>query len=292
MNLYAPSRQAGDKKQNRSPFVDRIEAWLETQNPVADLAIRPSKAKVVEVSFEAPLWVSPSQLALYEKCPRRFLYAHVLKLGGCRTESAFMKMHTAVQATVDDMLVHEGGLLSQGDMDVLFGSHWAAHGPTDHNYANSYKRAARRLIAFLVELRAGETSEPKESFVLNVGNMRIIVQPDESTRTGDGRHVLRRIRTGHMTSNSTDTLEAAAYQLVEGTHTEFVFLNDESRTSINMSKRKLNNRKDRINAAGLKIKDGEFPAKPKQPSRTCPQCPYFIICSPPPAGRLTKKSLS
>ena len=292
--LYAPSLRADGNKQNRSPFVDRIEAWLETREPIADVTRRISRADTVEVSFEAPLRISPSQLALYEKCPRRFLYTHVLKLGGRRTETAFMKMHSVVQATVDDMLAREDGLLSETEIDVLFGCHWAADGPTDHGYADAYERAARRLIAFLAELRAGETPEPRESFVLNVGDTRTVVQPDERTRTGDGRLVLRRVRTGRMTSHSTDTLDAAAYQLAAGSHgeIEFVFLSDESCASIKMSEKKLNARKDRIEAAGTAIRVGEFPAKPKQPSHTCPRCPYFFICTQPPAGRLTNKSLA
>ena len=293
VTLYAPSRQADDKRQARSPFVDRIEAWLDTQKPMAEPTRRPSGVDIVEVSFEMPVRISPSQLALYDSCARRFFYAHVLKLGGRRTETAFMKMHSAVQAMADDLLAPDYELQSETELDALFGRHWAAHGPTDHGYADSYERAARRLIGFLVELRVGETPEPRESFELDVGDARIVVRPDERTRTGDGRLVLRRVRTGRKTSNATDTLDAAAYQLAGGPHgeIEFVFLSDENRSTIDMKGRKLDTRKNRIQAAGAKIVAGEFPANPKQPSRICPRCPYFFICSQPPAGRLTKKSL-
>ena len=294
VTLYAPSRQADHKRQGRSPFVDRIKAWLVTEIPVMESARGPSRAQVVEVSFEAPVRLSPSQLAAYEKCARRFLYAHALKLGGRRTETPFMRMHSAVQATVDDLLAREQGPPNETELDALFGRHWAAHGPTVHGYADSYERAARRLIGFLVELRAGETPEPRESFELDVGDARIVVRPDERTRTGDGRLVLRRVRTGRKTSDATDTLDAAAYQLAAGPHgeIEFVFLSDESRATIDMKERKLNTRKESIEAAGAKIRAGEFPANPKQPSRTCPRCPYFFICTQPPAGRLTKKNLT
>ena len=71
-----------------------------------------------------------------------------------------------------------------------------------------------------------------------------------------------------------------------------MFLSDESRATIDMKERKLNTRKESIEAAGAKIRAGEFPANPKQPSRTCPRCPYFFICTQPPAGRLTKKNLT
>ena len=291
VTLYAPSRQADGRRQGRSPFVDRIEAWFSGESPIADVAQRPSRAETVELSFETPVQLSPSQLALYERCARRFFYAHVLKLGGRRTETPFMKMHSAVQAMVDELLSREHGSPNETELDALFGRHWIAHGPTDHGYADSYERAARGLIAFLLELRAGETPEPRESFELDVGDARIVVRPDEVTRTGDGRLVLRRVRTGRRTSESTDALDAAAYQLAAGTHgeIEFVFLSDESRATIEMGTRKLDARRDRIEAAVAKIGAGEFPANPKQPSRTCPRCPYFFICSQPPEGRLTKK---
>lgn len=293
LTLYAPSRQADGRRQSRSPFLDRIEAWFDTESPIVDLARRPSRAEVVEVSFEVPMQLSPSQLALYERCARRFFYTHVLKLGGRRTETPFMKMHSAVQAMVDELLSGDNGSPSETELDQLFGRHWMVHGPTDHGYADSYERAARRLIAFLLELRVGETPEPRERFELVVGDARIVVRPDEHTRTGDGRLVLRRVRTGRQTSESTDALDAAAYQLAAGPHgeIEFVFLSDESRVTVEMGTRKLDTRRGRIEAAGAKIAAGEFPANPKQPSRTCPRCPYFFICSKPPEGRLTKKSL-
>ena len=294
MTLYAPSRQANGRRQGRSPFVDRIESWLDAENPMADSAGGLSRVEVVEVSFETPMRLSPSQLALYERCARRFLYAHVLKLGGRRTETPFMKMHSAVQAMVDELLAREHGSPNETELDALFGRHWMAHGPTDHGYADSYERAARRLIAFLMEVRAGATPEPRESFELDVGDARIVVRPDEHTRTRDGRLVLRRVHTGRQTSESIDALDAAAYQLAAGTHgeIEFVFLSDESRVTIDMGTRMLDARQDRIEAASAKIGAGRFPANPKRPSRTCPRCPYFFICSQPPAGKLTKKNLA
>ena len=292
--LYAPSVQANGRRQNRSPYIDRIAARLETQNPIVDSPQTPSRGHAVEVSFDAPLRLSPSQLALYERCPRRFFYSHILKLGGRRTETAFMKMHSAVQAIIDDLLVPDGGVRNESEMNALFECHWATYGPTDHGYAEAYESAARRLITYLADLRAGETPEPNDTFVLDVGDAQIVVQPDERTRTADGKLVIRRVRTGRSTSNATDSLDAAAFQLAAGAHgdIEFVFLSDESRATIDMTERKLSARKVRIESAAARIRAGQFPAEPKQPSRTCPKCPYFFICTQPPAGTLTKKNLA
>lgn len=292
--LYAPSRQAGGRKQHRSPFIDRIETQLETQKPITDSISRPSGADPVDVSFEAPLTLTPSQLALYEWCPRRFLYTHGLRLGGRRTETAFMKMHSAVQAVIDDLLTPSSKIRDETEVYTLFQRHWVALGPTDHGYSKAYERAASRLVTFLMELRAGETPQRAERLRLDVGNAQVIVRPDERTRTGDGKLVLRRVRTGRQTSTATDTLDAAAYQLAASAdcEIEFVFLSDESRAVIAMSEKKLNARKERINNAAIAIVEGKFPAEPVSPSRTCPRCPYFFICTRPPTGRLAKKSLT
>ena len=88
-----------------------------------------------------------------------------------------MKMHLAVQNVVHDLLQREQDALSEADIDELFEHHWEVHGPIDHGYADSYRRAARRLIEFLTEIRAGETPEPRESFEIDVDDARIVVQP-------------------------------------------------------------------------------------------------------------------
>ena len=288
--LYAPARQANGRRQSRSPYVDRIAVWLDTQDPFAASNRLAATYNAVDISFQAPLRLTPSKLALYDRCPRRFLYTHLLKLGGRRTETAFMKMHSAVQATVEDLVRSEAGTLTETEVDTLFQRHWAELGPTNHGYADSYERAARRLIAFLTRLRAAETPEPAESLVLDVGDAQVIVRPDERIRTRDGRLVLRRIRTGHLTSTATDKLDAAAYQLAAdtGDEIEFVFLSDQHRAAVSMSERKLKTRRERIESKVAAIQAGEFPAEPDSPSRTCPRCPYFFICTQPPAGALTE----
>ena len=51
----------------------------------------------------------------------------------------------------------------------------------------------------------------------------LLFSPDERTLTGDGRLVLRQVRTGRQTSGSMDALDAAAYQLAAGSHNDIEF---------------------------------------------------------------------
>ena len=143
--------------------------------------------KTVGISFDTPLSITPSQLALYEKCPRRFLYAHVLKLGGRRTESAFMKMHAAVQNTIDEFVDPDNPMLTEVELEALYKRHWDARGPVDHGYANDYERVGRQLLTFLFDLRRTETPQPISDLTLNIAGAQIIVRPDERTTRSEQR---------------------------------------------------------------------------------------------------------
>jgi len=292
--MYSPSKQSDGKSQKRSKFIDRIANKLVFLDPIAIAGSPTTHEKAVGVSFDMPLPMTPSQLALYEKCSRRFLYAHVLKLGGRQTESAFMKMHSAVQYAIDELVNPAKQVATEAELDMLYQRHWEARGPIKHGYVDDYERVGRQLLSYLFNLRRNETPEPVTDLVLNLAGAQIVVRPDERTVSSDGRLILRRIRTGRKTSTSTDTLDAAAYQLAAGSvgDIEFVFLTDEERSSVDMGTIKINNRKKRIEAAAASIRSGAFPANPKQSARTCPRCPYFFICTEAPSGNLSKKNLS
>lgn len=282
LTIYAHSKQ--------SPFIDRISPFLKTELPIARRSDVLAPLPNVPVAFDRPLTLSPSQLGLFERCPRRFLYAHVLKLGGRRTETAFMKMHNVVQAVVDDLRGRTGDDPSAEDVDAMFDAAWRGRGPTDHGYADEYRRSSWRLVEYFVRLRTGETRLEPGELVFGIGDAELIVRPDERVATGTAI-VIRRVRSGRKTSAATDNLEATAFQLAASGvgDVEFVFLSDERRESVAMSERKLTTRREKITKAVGDIMSGRFPP---DPDRNCPRCPYFFICSEPPLGALVKKSLS
>ena len=292
--MYAPSKQSDGRSQKRSQFIDRIADKLEFSEAITASGSSNNSEKAVGVSFDKPLAITPSQLALYEKCPRRFLYTHVLKFGGKRTETAFMQMHSAVQFAINELVNPATSITTEAELESLLEKHWAMRGPVNHGYEDDYKRIGRQLLSYLFDLRRNETPEPATDLTLNLAGAQIVVRPDERTVCSDGRLVFRRIRTGRKTSTSTDTLDAAAYQLAAESigDIEFVFLTDESRSPVAMGTTKLNNRRKRIESAVSSIMSGTFPASPKQPARTCPRCPYFFVCTDVPSGNLAKKNLN
>ena len=57
----------------------------------------------IELIVDGRLQFGAAQIALYESCPRRFFYTHVLQVGGRRTATAFMHLHEAVRVVVEAM---------------------------------------------------------------------------------------------------------------------------------------------------------------------------------------------
>jgi len=60
-----------------------------------------SESARVEIEWEDELQLTNRMIGLFERCPWRFFYTHVLRLGGTRHKSAFIRMHDAVQEVLD-----------------------------------------------------------------------------------------------------------------------------------------------------------------------------------------------
>ena len=83
--LHLSRKQANGKNRNPSPFVSWIPSHLidEIAEPcVVPLPADAPRSLPISVSRSTASHVTNGQLALYEKCPRRFFYTHVLGLGG------------------------------------------------------------------------------------------------------------------------------------------------------------------------------------------------------------------
>jgi hypothetical protein len=64
-------------------------------------------------------------MALYESCPRRFFYTHVLQIGGRRAAADFMRLHEAVRSVFQAII---GGQISADDLDAQVGAACDAQG--------------------------------------------------------------------------------------------------------------------------------------------------------------------
>ena len=287
LTLYAPNKKSNGHRQSRSSFVDDISGQLSQPRPIAPVIDAAAEVECFTLELDGIARISPSQLATYDKCPRRFFFAHVLQVGGRRMESAPMRMHNAVQAVVDELTGRLNDVPTEAELRTIVDAAWAAHGPTDHGYAEEYRQISEDLLQFFVQLRQGETRRAPRSLSLRFDDAEIVVTAHEEIDTGRST-VFRRIRTGRKTSTAVTALDAAAFQIAADGRgeAEFVYLTGGERDPLNMSDRQLGTRKKKIADAAIAIVEGRFP--PNRSDR-CARCPYFFICNAPPAGTLRKK---
>lgn len=285
--LYSPTKKANGHNRPASPFLDRLGPGLARRSivPARTLPPAPEDQPIAWV-FEGTLRFAAPQIALYESCPRRFFYTYVLQIGGRRTLTAFMRMHDAVRVVFE-------GIVADGmpveELETRVGAACKAEGLDD---PGEYQALAVMMIRFFLSTREGLTVEPPVALRLAFGDQEIIVRPDDVLVRGDGRRILRRVRTGHRRSTETDDVGAAAFllaarQVFPDAEVELVHLADQATVPVDLTPKKLETRRTKLASFLAAIEAGNFPAKPS--AWTCPGCPAFFICGPTPPGTLRKK---
>lgn len=296
LSLYASSVQSDGKVRNPSRFIPAIDHLLvRPANPSQRSGVV-RQAGAIEITWEEkPVWTE-SQVNLFERCPRRFLYTHVLRLGGLRTETAFMKMHNVVSDVFEWLkTVHETTIPSHAELDTRFEEAWQAKGAVDHGYADDYRRIGRRLIDYLIETRSNGIRAPVAPLTLGWAEGDIFVKPDSVVRGDRGQVVVGRVKTGKPRSNAFDDIEytilhLAAVQAYGGqAQVEVTFLTSETTVPMSISAKKLETRRQKVQSIVQSVRSGDFP--PKAEPRACPRCPSFFICGDLPDGVITVKKL-
>ncbi|MHB1214222.1 MAG: UvrD-helicase domain-containing protein [Thiobacillus sp.] len=294
--LYASSVQSDGRARNPSKFIPAIDRLLVRPAHSPQRNGQPRPAIPIQIAWEEkPVWTD-SQVSLFERCPRRFLYTHVLKLGGRRTETAFMKMHNVVSDVFDWLKTdHETTSPSEAELGARFDETWQAKGAADHGYAEDYRRIGRRLVEFLIESRSSGERSSVTPISLGWAEGDILVMPDSVAHGERGQVVLRRVKTGKPRSNAFDDIEytilhLAAVQTYGGqAQVEVTYLTSETTEPMSISARKLETRRQKVQNIVQSIRTGDF--APKAEARSCPRCPSFFICSELPSGAVTMKKL-
>ena len=296
--LYASSVQSDGRARNPSKFMTSIQHHLiQLQRPPqrsAEMQPRPA----LQIAWEQkPIWTD-SQVNLFERCPRRFLYTHVMKLGGRRTETAFMKMHNVVGDVFDWLkTTHALTIPSEAELSARFDQAWQAKGAVEHGYAEDYRRIARRLVDYVIETRSHGVPAAAHPISLGWAEGEILVRPDSVARGDKGQIVVRRVKTGKPRSNAFDDIEYTLLHLATtqayggSAQVEVTYLTSETTQPMEITERKLKTRSEKVQEIVRRVHTGDFPMK--EEARTCPRCPSFFICGDLPVGAITiKKSLN
>ncbi|RWJ60439.1 MAG: ImmA/IrrE family metallo-endopeptidase [Mesorhizobium sp.] len=290
--LYAPTEKSNGHNRPLSPFLDRLGTTLDRR---AIVPARPlpmaAEARGVDLVVEGRLSFGASQIALYESCPRRFFYTHVLQVGGRRTATAFMHLHEAVRSVVEAVIASVAPITDQA-LEDLTGAALAGEELAGHGYSADFRVLALEMLHFFLSSRAGAVPEAPIAVSVMLDGEEILVKPDEVLVRPDGVRAVRRVRTGHMRSTESKDVGAAALilaveQAFPGAVAELVHLSDGKVSPLVLSKREMDGRTGKLAKFLGDIRAGRFPAEVS--TRTCPNCPAFFICGPTPDGPLQKK---
>lgn len=288
--LYAAAANKGGRQRKISEdYVGRLGAGVarRTVTPARQLPPAPEEAPM-QLRVQGRLRFDVHQIELFERCPRRFFYTHVLQTGGKRTMTSFMQMHDGVRKLFKKVIKGElsstGEQLAQDVAQALRDEGLGKHGYFDH-----YRDFAVAMIEFFASTRKGfQTREPQALHVSYSGE-EIVVTPDDVLVASDGSITLRRVSTGHSRSEDTKSIGAAAFlsaaaEAFPGATVELVYLADQQSTPLSLKTGEIDTRRRHMESHLKAIRAGEFQSAAS--SFSCPNCPALFICGPVPAGPL------
>lgn len=286
--FYGATATASGRARALSPFLERIgPVNSRPMTPSTVMPPAPDEA-MIPVAFSGTPRFSSDAVGLYESCARRFLYTHLLHVGGRRRTSSFMQMHEAIRE-VYRAVVAQGGA-STGKLDELLSKAFVTHGLHEHGYVEDYRAMATTMLRYFLESRAGAVVEAPTALRVSIGDHEVEVTPDE-VLVRDGFRTLRRVKTGHASSGDGKDVGAAAFVLASraafpDASVELVYLADAESKPLTLSPKELSNRQDKLGDIFRGIRAGQF--KTEASDAICPNCPAFFVCGAVPPGTLSK----
>lgn len=224
------------------------------------------------------------ELDLYTQCPARYRYEILEGLRGSRDQSAYLRFHRCVYATIGWLETERAAGKETNVVSVLarLGELWSADGPVGHSFEQYYRNAAEGMIRRIAEAVATESGQyAREEWVIPLSGRKVLVTPDRVFLTSDGTVRVQRIRTGRKTKSE---LERPIYALLrQGA----ALMHPGKRASIEIfylatgecvplaagnAQKSLGIYAEAI--AG--IERGNF--NPETDARRCPNCPSYFIC--------------
>lgn len=286
--FYAATAKSNGASRPLSKFLERIGGIKpELVAPLAVLPLAPDIAHI-PVNFLGTPRFSAEAIALYEGCRRRFLYTHLLQVGGRRQVSAFMLMHEAIRDTYKAVIAK--GAISARQCDALLAEAFVTHGLHEHGYVEEFRAMASSMLGYFLESRAGALVEAPTALRITFDNHEVEVKPDE-VLVRNGVRTLRRIKTGHANSSAGKDVGAAAFVLaaraaLPDAIVELVYLADADAMPLVLTANQLTKSQAKLGGFLGDIRAGNFRADTSD--MTCPNCPAFFVCGAVPRGTLQK----
>lgn len=288
--LYSATRTATGTRRDASPFIARLGVTTaRLAIPHAGRGADPETLPL-PIRIGPPVRITTAQLDLYSRCPRRFLYTHVLDVGGRRTPTTMTRMHDLVRGVVKELAATDPSASSMADMEALLELRWS-EGPLATEEYRLHREVATLLLRRFVTIRAGGARADTGPLVASIGGDEVTAVADDVV-TAAGRHVARVVRTGHKSSSTGKALADAAFQMaaaasLPGCVVEIIHLGDDEPTiALAFDGKALGRNLGKLTETLASIASGRF--EPERSDRTCPFCPAFFTCGPLADGNLQK----
>lgn len=291
LRMYRARKQSNGNARNASPFLQGLPLVERTYGPSIVAPSGEASTETIAVSWPRDHAFLAEQIELFDKCPRRFFYTHVLSLRMARSPTPFSRAHDCLFDLISWLVTQRATrVVTAADAERELDRIWQDRGPTDHAFAAEYRRLAGRMAAALVRHAAAGRYEQTMPLPLKLNAGTIVVQPHEIARAPAGSVVVRHIRTGHKRADEYERLIYALQRLAARVafgpkaRTEALHLADDVVEPVEMTERVLSNRGERANAILNSLTRGQYTPKPD--ALRCPRCPHFFICAAAPTGTL------
>lgn len=286
--FYGATATASGRVRALSPFLERI--GLVNSRRVTPTTVMPpaTDETIIPVVFSGTPRFSSDAVGLYESCARRFLYTHLLHVGGRRRMSPFMQMHESIREVYRAVVAQ--GSTPTCELDELLSKAFVTHDLNEHGYVDDYRAMATTMLQYFLESRTGALIEAPTALRVTFEDHEVEVTPDE-VLVRNGVRTLRRVKTGHASSGDGKDVGAAAFVLASRTafpdaSVELVYLADAESKPLTLSPKELSNRQDKLAGIFRGIRAGQF--KTEASDAICPNCPAFFVCGAVPPGTLSK----
>ncbi len=187
--LYAVTHKSNGATRPLSPFLNPLGSALRRRNitPTQTLPPKPEDL-AIELRVQGRLQFTGSQLSLYDPCPRRFFYTHVLHVGGKRTETVYMLMHEAVRSVAQAVVAGKIDIATDADLVRHVARACLDHGLEDCGVLPELQAAAIEMIKYFRSSRANAQAVAPTAIRLIVDSDEIVFRAEDVLIAADGAH--------------------------------------------------------------------------------------------------------
>lgn len=288
LHLYRAKTTTNNVDRPISSFITRLGNQIDTQDINPQKAL-PALASDLPVAISLPQnWrVDAWTLDIYGKCPRLFLYTHLLRTGGGLHKTALRLAHDAVRA-ICGALAKSDTLPDVAEIRVQVAAACAIPELAEHGNAAGFQQLVLDLVLRYCATRDGKALQAVEVIETVVGTDIVLAQAHEVLADPQGT-ILRLVQSGHHRDDNVDAIATRALVVHAaarpGMRVELLHLADTDLPQVLSLKKGEGKRFDtKLNSVLSKIRAGQFPVDAR-PER-CARCAAFIVCDALPRGRL------